>query len=66
MVVAPDGQVHTQAQLRREELLVADIDVDRATRAMFEFERTGCAEVLFADTVKPAEYATAGAMVREG
>jgi ribosomal-protein-alanine N-acetyltransferase len=60
MVIAPDGQVHAQAELRREELVVADIDIDRATRAMFNFDKDGCAEMLFADTVKPQEYATAG------
>ena len=59
MVVAPDGQIHAQADLRREQLLVADIDLDRATRAMFRFDTEGCAEVLFADTVRPEEYAGA-------
>lgn len=62
MVIAPDGQVQAQAELRREELLVADIDIDRATRAMFNFDKDGCAEMLFADTVKAEEYATAGPM----
>lgn len=62
MVVAPDGLIHAQTELRREELLVTDIDVDRATRAMFNFERDGCADVLFSDTVKREEYATAGPM----
>jgi ribosomal-protein-alanine N-acetyltransferase len=57
MVVAPDGQVHAQTELRREALLVADIDIDRATRAMFNFDLDGCAQVLFADTVKREEYA---------
>jgi predicted amidohydrolase len=57
MVVAPDGQVHAEAELRQEQLLTAEIDVDRATRAMYRFDRDGCAEVLFADTVRREEYA---------
>jgi predicted amidohydrolase len=57
LVVAPDGQVHAQTELRQEQLLVAEIDVDRATRAMYLFDRDGCAQVLFADTVRPEEYA---------
>jgi ribosomal-protein-alanine N-acetyltransferase len=63
MIVAPDGQIHAQAELRREELVVADLDIDRATRAMFNFETDGCAQVLFADTVKREEYAAAGKTV---
>jgi ribosomal-protein-alanine N-acetyltransferase len=62
LVVAPDGQVAAQTELRREELLVADLDVARATRAMFEFDRGGMAEVLFAGTVRPEEFSTAGPM----
>jgi predicted amidohydrolase len=59
MVVAPDGRIHAQAELKREQLLVADLDVDLATRAMFNYETDGCAAVLFADTVQPHEYAAA-------
>ncbi|MCE9531806.1 MAG: carbon-nitrogen hydrolase family protein, partial [Planctomycetes bacterium] len=59
MIVAPNGLIHAQTELRREELLVADIDIDLATRAMFKFDVDGCAEVLFADTVKRHEYAGA-------
>jgi ribosomal-protein-alanine N-acetyltransferase len=61
-IVAPDGRVHAEAELRSEKLLAADVDVDQATRAMFEFDREGCATVLFADTVAPEEYAKAGGM----
>ena len=43
MIVAPDGRIHAQTELRQEQLLVADIDVDRATRAMFNFDLEGCA-----------------------
>jgi predicted amidohydrolase len=60
MVIAPDGQVHAQTELRREQLLTADLDVERATRAMHRFDRDGCADVLFADTVRREEYAAAG------
>jgi ribosomal-protein-alanine N-acetyltransferase len=60
LVVAPDGQIWAQTELRREELLVADLDVARATRAMFEFERGGMADVLFAKTVRPEEFQAAG------
>ena len=60
LIIAPDGQVHAQTQLQREELLVSDIDIDRATRAMFNFDRDGCADVLFGDTVKRREYADDG------
>jgi predicted amidohydrolase len=62
LVVAPDGQIWAQTELRREELLVTDLDVARATRAMFEFERGGMADVLFGSTVRPEEFAAAGPM----
>jgi len=60
LVVAPDGRIQAQTELKREELLVADIDIDLATRAMFEFDLEGCARMLFAESVQPNEYATAG------
>lgn len=59
LVIAPDGQVHAQSELKREELVVADIDLDRATRAMFLYDLEGCAEMLFAKTVDRTEYASA-------
>lgn len=62
LVIAPDGRVHAQADLRREQLLAADIDIDLATRAMLEFDTEGCAAVLFADTVRKEEYMTGKAM----
>ena len=58
MVVAPDGQIHAQAEMKREELLVTDIDVDRATRAMFEYNMGATAQMLFGDTVEVEEYAS--------
>lgn len=57
MIVAPDGRIHAQAALKREELLVGDLDIDLATRAMFNFQTDGCAKVLFAETVSREEYA---------
>lgn len=57
MVIAPDGRVHAQAELKAEQLLVTEIDVDLATRAMFEYDMENCAEVLFADTVGREEFA---------
>lgn len=59
LVIAPDGQVHAQTELKQETLLVTEIDVDRATRAMFRFDLEDCADLLFADTVKRDEYAAA-------
>ena len=58
-IVAPNGVVAAQCEMKREELLIHDIDVDRATRAMFNYDLEGCADVLFADTVRPDEYASA-------
>lgn len=57
MIVAPDGRIHAQAELKREELLVSQIDISLATQAMFRFDTDGCARVLFADTVQRQEYA---------
>lgn len=59
MVVTPDGRIHAQSELKRPQLVVADLDVDLATRAMFNYETDGCAKVLFADTVQRHEYADA-------
>ncbi len=59
MIVAPDGRIHVQTELKREELLVADVDIDLATRAMFRHDVAGSAQVLFSDTVKAEEYRTA-------
>ncbi len=65
MIVAPDGRIHAQTELKREELLVADIDTSLATRTMFRLGDQGLvsdaiedsADLLFADTVKREEYA---------
>ena len=56
MVIAPDGRVHAQTELCREELLVTDIDLSLATQAMFHFDLEDCADVLFADTVHRNEF----------
>ncbi len=58
-IVAPNGEIHAECEMKKEELLISDIDVDKATRAMFNFDMAGCADVLFSDTVKPDEYASA-------
>jgi ribosomal-protein-alanine N-acetyltransferase len=59
LVIAPDGRVHAQSDLKREQLLVADLAMERATQAMFRYDLEGCAELLFADTVRRDEYADA-------
>ena len=56
MVVAPDGQIYAQAEMKREELLVADIDVERATRAMYRYDMEDSAEMLFGDEIERSEY----------
>jgi predicted amidohydrolase len=62
MIVAPDGLIAAQAELRKEQLVVADIDIDRATRAMFLFDKDGCGDMLFGTAVKHSEFAHAGPM----
>jgi predicted amidohydrolase len=67
LIVAPDGRIHGQTELKQEELLVRDIDIGQATRAMFRLGDQGLAAgalqdsaaLLFADTVKREEYADA-------
>ena len=59
MIVAPDGRIHAQTELKQEQLLVADIDIDLATRAMFNFDLEGTAPILFADTVQKEEFSEA-------
>ena len=56
MIVAPDGRIHAQSELMREELVVADIDLDQATRAMFDYDVAASAPVLFGDTVLREEF----------
>ncbi len=57
-VVAPDGRIHARVEMEREELLVTEIDIDRATRAMFRYDLEDSAEILFADTVRREEFAS--------
>ena len=57
MVVAPNGQIHAQIEMKKEELLITDIDISKATRAMHRYDMEQSAEMLFADTVKREEYA---------
>jgi len=56
LVVAPDGRIVAQSELKQEQLLVAEIDLDQATRAMFNYDLEGCAPLLFAQTVAREEY----------
>ena len=65
LIVSPDGQIRGQTDLRREQLLVRDIDPAQATRAMFRRRVEGqaamadTAPLLFADSVRPDEYGEA-------
>ncbi len=59
MVVAPNGLIHAQTELKKEELLISDIDIDLATRAMFAYDLEGSVPILFGDEIDPAEYASA-------
>ncbi len=64
MAISPDGVVKAQSELKREELVIADIDTDLATRAMYKFDvgetsEDDLAKMLFADTVKKGEYKVA-------
>lgn len=67
LIVAPDGRLHGQTELGREELLVRDIDIDLATRGMFRLGEEGMvadvladnANLMFGDTVKRQEFAAA-------
>jgi predicted amidohydrolase len=59
LIVAPDGQIHAQTELQEERLLVADIDIDLATRAMFNYDLEGCAPLLFGETVRREEFQSA-------
>lgn len=62
LVIAPDGRVHAQTEMKKEQLLVADIDIDQATQAMFKFNMKDCAKMLFAESVSKQECASTGAM----
>ncbi len=46
LMVGPDGVIIGATRLRREELLVRDLDVDESTRAMALFEGSGMARML--------------------
>ena len=56
LIIGPEGTIRVASQLKREELLVADIDPGEATRAMFHFQRDGMGEVLFGQAVSREEY----------
>ncbi|MEE2737187.1 MAG: carbon-nitrogen hydrolase family protein [Planctomycetota bacterium] len=55
MIVCPDGTIDSQLELGQEALLVSEIDIDKATRAMFRYDMSDTAEILFRDTVKSHE-----------
>ena len=67
LIIAPDGRIHGQTELNREDLLVRDIDIEQATRAMFRMGEANpdatalrdTADPLFSGTVKSEEYAGA-------
>ena len=50
LIVAPDGRIHAQTELAREELLVSDLDLELATRAMFRLGEEGSAPKALGDT----------------
>jgi predicted amidohydrolase len=56
LLVAPDGQIQAHTEMRQEQLLVSEIDIERATRAMFNYDLEGCASLLFGETVRKEEY----------
>jgi len=56
MIIAPNGVIKAQAELKQEELVVADIDIEEATHAMFKFDLEATAPLLFSDTVKKEEF----------
>ncbi len=56
LVVAPDGQIRAASKLNREQLVVARIDPEEATRAMALFEPAGMADVLFGEAVSHCEF----------
>ena len=58
MIAAPNGEIAARCEMKKETLLTCDIDVDKATRAMFEFDMAGCAEVLFSEETVPPQYAS--------
>ncbi|MCH7728103.1 MAG: carbon-nitrogen hydrolase family protein [Planctomycetes bacterium] len=58
MVVTPDGRIQAQSELKCEQLVTAEIDIELATRAMFNYDLEGCAGPLFADTVSRDEFAS--------
>jgi predicted amidohydrolase len=61
LIVRPDGQIHAQSELKQEQLVVADIDTDLATRAFYKVDIgeesiDDSARMLFAATVAKEEY----------
>jgi predicted amidohydrolase len=49
MIVKPDGRIFSQTELKIETLLIADIDIDLASRSMFNFDNQGMTSILIGD-----------------
>ncbi len=56
MIIAPDGQIHAKSELKKEQLIISQIDIDLATKAMFDYDFERCAPILFSDTVRREEF----------
>ena len=56
MIIAPDGQIHAKSELKKEQLIISEIDIDLATKAMFDYDFERCAPILYSDTVKREEF----------
>lgn len=68
LIVGPDGTLRGATRLQEEELLVRDLDLSEATRAMACFQKNGIAEMLFGRASNLEEHAgvEASEMRREG
>ena len=62
MIVAPDGRIVAQSELCQEQIILADLDLSLATRAMHGDPGAvwqgmdGTAPVLFGDQIEKEEY----------
>ena len=68
LIVGPDGTLRGATKLHEEELLVRDLDLSEATRAMALFEKNGMSEILFGNAASQEEHARVESreMRREG
>lgn len=58
LIIAPNGQILKSSTLMKEQLIYSDIDLSKATRAMFLFEKTGISDVIFGNSVTKREVAS--------